>query len=161
MKAAALARRSTLFRRRAFAFVDDEENERDGQQPGGHPDRMQPPHTGGECAGDRAGGKRSDHAGVNHERSAGTAVLLHEEVVSGFNQPHEIAGGGERHVCEVADAAKQANLDAAQEGDRHHNQTVGQRCGQESEPDQDGRLARHSPSQRLRHHFVDSTGLDM
>ena len=161
MKAAAWARRSTLFRRRAFAFVDDEENERHGQQPRGHPDRMQPPHTGGECAGDRAGGKRSDHAGVNHERSPGTAVLLHQEVVSGFNQPHQIAGGGQRHVCEVADAAKQANLDAGQEGDRHHNQAVGQRCGQESEPGQDGRLARHSPSQRLRHHFVDSTGLDM
>lgn len=57
-----------LFRRRAFAFVDEEENERDGQQPGGHPDRMQPPRTGGERAGDRAGGKRSDRAGVNRER---------------------------------------------------------------------------------------------
>jgi hypothetical protein len=65
----------------------------------------------------------------------------------------------ERHVCEVADAAKQANLDAAQEGDRHHNQTVRQRYGQESEPGQDGRLARHRPSERLRHHFVDSTDL--
>jgi hypothetical protein len=46
-------------RLRAFALADDQENEGDGQQAGGHPDRMQPSRADGE----RAGGKRSDQAG--------------------------------------------------------------------------------------------------
>jgi hypothetical protein len=61
-------------RLRAFALVDDQENEGDGQQAGGHPDRMQPPRADGERAGDRAGGKRSDQAGVNRERPSRTAL---------------------------------------------------------------------------------------
>jgi hypothetical protein len=79
-----------LFRRRAFAFVDDEENEHDGQQPGGHPDRMQPPRTGGERAGDCTGGKRSDHAGVNHERAG---VWTFRSTRSSPRQPPPILPG--------------------------------------------------------------------
>jgi hypothetical protein len=88
-------------RLRAFALVDDQENEGDGQQAGGHPDRMQPPRADGERVGDRADGKRSDQAGVNRERPSLGRPCQCVDVVAAGGPGHRVGGGRQRDGDEV------------------------------------------------------------
>src|ERR1700691_3906523 len=153
--------RRAALRDLALALVDHEQNQGGGKAARRYPDRVQSPLPGGNSPDDGAGGKRSDQGGVYAECPSRSTVILDESAIPGFDEAHEIAGGGEGHVHEVTDAPEQADLHAAQERDRHRDETGRHRCRQESEPGKDGRLDAHRPSQRMCQHLFDAPGFDV
>src|ERR1700754_3024600 len=88
-------------------FIDDEQAKGDGEESSGQPDGVHSPRSTGEGADEGTHGERDNQCAVDPEGPPGLRLLRDESVVSGFDASHEVAGGGDRQVDEVADVAKQ------------------------------------------------------
>jgi hypothetical protein len=88
------------------ALIDDEQAQGDGEESGRQPNRAHPPGHAGSGADDRTETEGENQRTVLPECATRTGLLLDEPVVSGFHEPHEVAGGGDWQIGEVTNAAE-------------------------------------------------------
>lgn len=86
------------------------------------------PFLGGEGAGHRTSGKGIDQYPVDPCGLPGGGTAMRQCVIDLLDEPHEIAGGGGRHVGQVSNGAEQSDLHRTQKCDRHGDECVRGGC---------------------------------